>query len=127
MTQPVLVDTAAAAQALPDSPDDSRLFAKWARRRGLEPAGHERRGRSTVALWDVEAVLRLSATQARHAVTNPADLPTDRHDGTVNASGRGLPITREAAGHHRPAGTQTPARQTGDAPGPGTGAPCVGD
>lgn len=55
------VDTATAAHAVGLAASG---FRTWARRRGLDPIRHERRGRSTVAVWDLDAVYAATATRA---------------------------------------------------------------
>ena len=72
MTEPVLVDTAAAAEAVGVAASG---FTTWARRRDLRPVRHERRGRRTVALWDVRAVLELTR---RPRDTPPSPQTLDR-------------------------------------------------
>lgn len=62
------VDTGAASVAVGVAASG---FTTWARRRGLRPLRHERRGRRTVAVWDLDAVLALTRG---HALT-PLPLP----------------------------------------------------
>lgn len=57
VSEPVVVDTGAAAEAVGVAASG---FTTWARRRGLRPLRHERRGRRTVALWELQAVLELT-------------------------------------------------------------------
>lgn len=65
-----LVDTATAAHALGKS---AGAFRVWAHRNGLEPVSYERRGRRTVALYELDDVYRATS---RHAVPSlPAHEP----------------------------------------------------
>jgi hypothetical protein len=49
--------TLTTAQAAHLAGVDPRSFARWARARGIEPVGRERRGRSHVTLWSFEALV----------------------------------------------------------------------
>lgn len=68
MTAQVLVLTDEAAAAVQVAPTS---FTSWARRRGVRPVRHERRGRRTVAVWDLDAVYE--ATTRRPVYDTPRE------------------------------------------------------